>query len=209
VRFTHLVEESNEQLMFMLGHHDPVVAIDSVELIHVKDLEKLTADYVPVEQIIVIGESSVALGERIQLTAAVEPGNATLTELDWRLIPGSGSASIDGQGMLTGLEEGTVTVQALARDDSKVVGVLEVSVISQVGFGQQPVNALEIFPNPASHEIHVVLAQATNRVAIYDSGGKLMDEHYIKGSVCAFDVSNYPRGVYILKAGKLVAKFLK
>jgi len=209
VRFTHLVEESNEQLMFMLGHHDPVVAIDSVELINVKDLEKLTADYVPVEHIIVNGESSVILGESIQLAAAVEPGNATLAEVDWMLTPESGSASIDGQGMLTGLEVGTVSVQARARDDSKVVGVLKVSVTSPVGFDQQPANGLEIFPNPASHEIHVVLTHAANKVSIYDSGGKLMDELLLKGSECAFDVSNYPQGVYVVKAGNLVAKFLK
>lgn len=209
VKFTNLVEESNEQFMFMLGHHDPAVAIDSVELINTNDLERLTPGYIPVEFITVSGESRVAVGEGIQLSAAVEPGNATLKDVNWNIVPGTGSASIDETGLLTGTEHGLVSVQAMARDDSKITGKFEVSVTDPSGTEQQWMNTLELFPNPAINELQVILPHEKNRVSIYDSTGKLMDEVFISGNKHKFDISHYASGVYIVKTGKLVAKFIK
>ncbi len=209
VKFSNLVEGSNEQFMFMLGHHDPVVAIDSVELININDLERLTPGYIPVELITVSGESRVAKDESIQLNAAVEPGNASLKNVNWMVIPGTGSASIDETGLLTGVEKGNVSVQAMARDDSKIVGVFEVLVTDPTGIEERQVNTLELFPNPAINELNVILSHEKGKVSIYNSAGKLMDEIFLKGVEHKFDISNYASGVYIVKTENLHAKFIK
>lgn len=209
VKFTNWEEESHEQLMFMLGHHDPVVRIDSVELINIKDLERLTPGYVPVEQITVSGESRLAIGESIQMSAAVEPGNATLTEVTWMIVPGTGSASIDETGLLTGVENGTVSVQATAKDDSKIAGVFNVSVADPTGIEQGQVHSLKLFPNPAINELNVILSHEMSTVSIYNSSGKLMSQVFLKGFEHKFDISNYASGLYIMKSENLVSKFIK
>lgn len=209
VKFTNWEEESNEQLMIMLGHHDPVVAIDSVELINIHDLERLTPDYIPVEHITILGESELARDESIQLNVAVEPGNASLKDVNWIVVPGTGSASIDEAGLLTGGEPGNVSVQAMAMDDSKIMAVFEVLVTNPTGIEQRPVNTLELFPNPAINELNVILSHEKSKVYIYDSAGKLMEEVLLHGLDHKFDISNYTPGVYIVKADNLHAKFIK
>lgn len=209
VNFTNLVEESNEQLMFMLGHHDPVVAIDSVELININDLGRLTPNYIPVGHITVSGESRVVLHESIQLSAQVEPDNASLKDVKWTIIPGTGSADIDDAGLLTGVENGKVTVHAMAKDDSKVVGAYEVEVADPTGRDEYQVNTLVLFPNPAISELTVVLMHQGKRVSIYNSSGKLMDEIVVNGSEHKFDIGNYASGVYFVKTGNMHAKFVK
>jgi hypothetical protein len=147
--------------------------------------------------------------ETLQLSAAVEPGDATLTDVNWVVEPGTGWASIDENGLLTGDTVGTVTVIAMAKDDSKVEGVFDVSVTNPVGIEQRQVNTLELFPNPAINELNVVLTKDKSRVSIYNSGGKLMDEVIVSGSTHKFDISNYAAGIYFVKTNNLVAKFIK
>jgi hypothetical protein len=209
VSFINLVEESNQLFQFMLGHHDPIVGIDSVELIDINDLERLTPDYIPVELITVSGESKVVVNETLQLSDAVEPGDATLTDVNWMVEPGTGWATIDEAGLLTADTVGSVTVIAMAKDDSGVKGVFDVSVTFPVGIDQRQVNTLELFPNPAINELNVVLTKHKSRVSIYNSGGKLMDEVIVSGSTHKFDISNYAAGVYFVKTNNLVAKFIK
>ncbi len=210
VQFTHLiVGESNEQFQFMLGKHDPVVYIDSVELVNENDLALLTADYIPVEMITISGDSKVVINETLQLTAAVDPTDATLTGVNWKVVPGTGWASIDESGLLTGDTAGSVVVVAMARDDSKVLASLDVSVTYPVGMEQRKVNTLNVYPNPAVNELNIVLTQDHNRVAIYNAAGMVMDELLVNGMEYTLDISNYASGVYFVKSGKLVTKFVK
>ncbi len=209
VQFTSLVPESNQQFQFMLGHHDPVVYIDSVELVRVDDLAFLTTDYIPVEAITVSGASTVALGESIQLSAEVFPAEATLTGVKWMVEPGSGDASIDENGLLTADTAGSVIVKAMAKDDSGVMGTLNVEVTWPLGVPEQSAGTLKVYPNPAVSELNVVLTRENSTVSIYNSVGMKMDEVLVRGTEHRFDISAYAAGIYFVRTDNAVSKFVK
>lgn len=72
--------------------------------------------------------SGVKVGESLQLTATITPEEATDKTVTWSVENGTGEATIDGNGLLTGVKEGTVTVKATANDGSGVVGEKKITI---------------------------------------------------------------------------------
>jgi len=66
------------------------------------------------------------------MSAAVSPGNASNQSVTWSVAQGTGNATIDGDGLLTAVADGTVTVVATAQDGSGVTGELEITITNQV-----------------------------------------------------------------------------
>ena len=64
----------------------------------------------------------------LQMTAVISPENATFTDVIWSVQDGTGSASINASGLLTGTEPGTVTVVATSIDGSEIFGSTEITV---------------------------------------------------------------------------------
>ena len=97
-------------------------------------------DDVLVTEIIVTGEGGAITietdGGSLQMLAEVIPENATNQIVDWAVIDGTTTATIDANGLLhaTGNSDGngTVTVQATATDGSGIIGTLEITISNQV-----------------------------------------------------------------------------
>ncbi|MBN1388709.1 MAG: Ig-like domain-containing protein [Bacteroidales bacterium] len=91
---------------------------------------------IPVESITLIGEGgSSTIGENngtLQLFANVLPSNATDKTVSWSIIDGTGQATISSTGLVTAVENGTVTARAIANDGSGVYGILVVTISNQV-----------------------------------------------------------------------------
>lgn len=211
VVFNEKLENTTESLQFMVGLHDPVVYIDSVELVNNNDLALITV-YTPVESITVTSEGDVthvASGGTLQMSAEVLPADALLTDVRWSVVPGTGWASIDEAGLLTGDTVGTVTVVASAKDDSNVTGTMEVTVTFPEGIQENGAKQLMVYPNPVTSELNVVVANADATVTIYNSVGMKIEEAAISGTVHKFDVSSYASGLYFVKTGNAVVKFIK
>jgi len=69
-------------------------------------------------------------GVPLQMVATVLPTNATEQSVTWSVYSGTGTATIDIDGFLTGTGIGTVTVRATANDGSAVYGEKEFTVIA-------------------------------------------------------------------------------
>ena len=110
--------------------------------------------------------------------------------------------------MLTGDTAGIVTVVATAMDDSGVTGVMDVTV-GTVGISQQSVETLKVYPNPAVNELNVVLNSENTSVSIYNAVGQRMEQVVVSGSEYKFDISSYAAGIYFVKTGTSIAKFVK
>ena len=85
----------------------------------------------PVEKITVTAEggaTEVGAGRTLQMYASVEPNTAKDKTVTWSVEPGTGTATIDSNGVLTGGTAGTVTVVATANDGSGVKGTYEITV---------------------------------------------------------------------------------
>jgi uncharacterized repeat protein (TIGR02543 family) len=83
---------------------------------------------VHVEGITIKGSSNVTINETVQMTAEVSPSDATNTNVTWSVINETGKATIDSNGVLTGVANGTITVKATAKDGSGVSGTKTVTV---------------------------------------------------------------------------------
>ena len=87
-----------------------------------------------VETINVEGEGGATtideMGGTLQMTATTLPADATESEVAWSLDPETGVASIDENGLLTAVDDGTVTVTA-TNDCSGVSGSLAIEISNQ------------------------------------------------------------------------------
>ena len=81
-----------------------------------------------VESITVTGSSNVVINKTAQMTATISPSDATNTNVTWSVTSGTGSATIDSNGLLTGVSSGTVTVNATAKDGSTVCGKTTITI---------------------------------------------------------------------------------
>jgi uncharacterized protein YjdB len=72
--------------------------------------------------------TGVVLDGTLQMLAAVLPIAAADPSVSWSVAAGTGTATIDENGLLTGTGEGTVIVKATANDGSLVEGTMEIAV---------------------------------------------------------------------------------
>ena len=71
-------------------------------------------------------------GGTLQMEANVLPANADDATYTWSVTNGTGSATINANGLLTAMTDGTVTVTATANDASGISGTLVVTISNQV-----------------------------------------------------------------------------
>ncbi|MFO7669065.1 MAG: Ig-like domain-containing protein [Bacteroidales bacterium] len=211
VVFDQMVETTVQLVTFQLGLSGVQVYLDSIILVSEDDLGRIT-DYLPVEAILVSSEDNVTrveVGGTLQMSAEVFPAEADYPAVKWSVINGTGEATIDGDGLLTGVTLGSVTVVASAVDDSNQSGEKTVNVSWPTGITQNSVSSIQIYPNPAMNELNVVLNRENSTVAIYNSVGMMMDQAVVSGTEYIFDISSYAAGLYFVRTDNAVSKFIK
>ncbi len=85
-----------------------------------------TENLTPVTGVRLSGPASILRAQTGAYTAAVYPENAGDTRVEWSVVPLQGSATVDGQGVVTGVTAGSVKVRATASNG--VYGELTVTV---------------------------------------------------------------------------------
>lgn len=81
-----------------------------------------------VESVSVTGSSSVVINKTAQMTATILPSDEDDTDVTWSVTDGTGSATIDSDGLLTAVSSGTVTITATATDGSGTTGTKDIAV---------------------------------------------------------------------------------
>jgi hypothetical protein len=71
------------------------------------------------------------VGDSLKFSANVTPDNATDKIFDWSVIPNTGAATINADGLLVATQAGTVTVQATAHDRSGIVGTKAITIYTR------------------------------------------------------------------------------
>ncbi|MBU3025368.1 Ig-like domain-containing protein, partial [Zobellia galactanivorans] len=104
-------------------------------------VEVIPPDRVPVTGITVSQEDSGAIGAQRQLTATVLPENATDPSVVWSSSDDA-IATIDANGLLTGLSAGTATITATSVSDPEISGSVQIEI---TGISLQSANDIEAF----------------------------------------------------------------
>ena len=149
----------------------------------------------------------------LQMQATVLPANADDATYTWSVVNGTGSASIDANGLLTAATDGTVTVTATANDASGETANMIVTISNQsVGIDIATANTINIYPNPVQNELFIDFEnEQITEINILDVSGKIVKS--LNDNTNSIDVSNLTEGIYLLKVrtenGSSTAKFIK
>jgi len=171
--------------------------------------QAITAGQMPqagvlVTSITVQGQGGVSTittqGGTLQMEATVLPANATDNSVTWSVTPGTGSATIDANGLLTATGDGTVTVTATANDASGVTGSTVITISNQsVGINEISNNQLSLFPNPASDYVNMASSEKYTTIIITDLSGRLMKSINVTNrDNIKIDLSHLDTGVYLI-----------
>lgn len=131
----------------------------------------------------------------LQLVAAVFPANATQDVL-WTIIPGTGSASVNENGVVTPLANGTVIVRATSAEDPTVYTEIEITIdVDSLGTGNVTKNTFTIYPNPTGGDITIASSEPVKSVIIYNQLGQLVKT----ANTAVVSMQELPAGVYMVE----------
>jgi len=90
----------------------------------------------PVTAITLAGEGGISTistdNGQLQILNTVMPTNATNSTVTWSVHDDTGQASIDATGLITAIDNGTVTVMATSNDGSGISGTIVITILNQI-----------------------------------------------------------------------------
>jgi uncharacterized protein YjdB len=140
-------------------------------------------------------------GGTLQLHTNILPANATDKSVTWSLQNGTGQASIDTNGLLTAIADGTVTVKATANDGSGVHGILIITIENQNLQTDIKENDSATPLVTISQSRLIVQLNENNsfkNISLYNMYGNLISNQKVYDIINTYDVSTLSPGVYIV-----------
>ncbi len=136
----------------------------------------------------------------LQMVANVFPTNADDQSITWSITAGEELAEISSSGMLSALDNGTVTVTATANDGSGVTGSADILISNQPNAVAEIGNKLNVsvFPNPTNGLVKISANEVISSIEVYDIiGRKQLSKTTLQSNM--LDLSGLAEGQYILK----------
>ncbi|MBN2611305.1 MAG: endo-1,4-beta-xylanase [Bacteroidales bacterium] len=166
----------------------------------------LKNEFVPNESLTIstsTGETSIDTdGGTLQMLAEVLPENSTLETVHWK-VNDSKVATIDQNGVLTAISNGTVTVTAISLElNSEVSDQMDITISGQVtGFESiAGVENILIYPIPANNGFFTISGmQNISTVTILDITGKQIIAYNVSNQSSIDIHLNVPAGLYIIR----------
>ena len=167
-------------------------------VIFLDHIQLWTPDAIFVKSITISGQNWISIGGNLQLTASILPGDATYTDVQWSVSPEDAAiASIDNQGVVTGLAQGTATILATAIDGSEISAALEVSIVP-VGINEVNSMQISIFPNPVQSTLNIRTNKDQCTYSIVSVLGRTIKNGEINGDTI-LNVSDLKNGMYFIQ----------
>ena len=147
-------------------------------------------------------QNEIYVDSVLQMHAEVFPDYALNDTVAWS-VDDEMIATIDQNGLLTGVSEGTVTVIASSTDGSTVEGTKDITVSAVVSNSNKSINYrdITIYPVPAESVVHIESGQEMNgMIRFMDISGKTVMETTVdKTTSKAIDISGLRSGVYFIR----------
>ena len=154
----------------------------------------ITNQKVPVSDILITPAEGTAVissdKATLQLKTEILPEHATDKTIEWSIENHSGKAVLNASGLVTGIEDGVVTVIASAKDGSGVSSSLEIKINKNKPLVAVVQDGLLRVPLEGDYTGY--------RLSLIDIRGRLIKELFVNGNLCEFNVSDLPSGIYIV-----------
>jgi hypothetical protein len=136
---------------------------------------------------------------RLQLTAEIKPDNATNKNLVWSIGEGTGLALVDSTGLVTAIENGTVTIRAESQDGTGIYAEFQITISNQV----IPIREYEegIGKILVSTEVIRILLDfdfTSWQAKLYSLTGHLISQKLVNSNEVIFNMVGASPGIYIL-----------
>jgi uncharacterized protein YjdB len=143
---------------------------------------------------------SVAVGGTLQIVAGVSPADATNKTVTWS-VDNTDIATIDSNGLLTGITAGTVTVGATSVDGSDVTGNMTINVYGSTSVQENPYKKLNVYPNPSNGDFVVAVPGDIRKIEydVINVIGARVQSGIFSGENNHLNLMDQPKGIYILK----------
>ena len=137
------------------------------------------------------------LGGTLQMVATLMPTNAKDSTVAWS-VDDETIATVDANGLLSAIANGTVVVTATANDASGVTGDATITISNQTNsVGEVNRAQVKVYPNPSANQITITANAAIDLVNIYNVSGQLMESSNYTGG--AKNISQLTPGIYFVE----------
>jgi hypothetical protein len=138
--------------------------------------------------------------------------------VSWSVTSGTDKASVNSNGLVTAICDGTATVTAKSVANPNISKSINIVITGQT---TKCTNSIEevnssfvIYPNPVKDVLSIKSEHMIIKISIFNTNGSLLKQvDYLGESNVNLDVNQYPKGMYILKLetseGVGVHKFVK
>lgn len=142
----------------------------------------------------------------LQLLAQISPANVSIHRVDWIVISGSDVVTVNENGVVTAIGNGSAVIAAYATDGSGVYGEATVTVNDFSGIEnvvtEKANGKLSITRTDTEIEISGIEADETHPaiIRIYNTSGVLLKMLSSSGRSKRVNISGLPNGVYIVSS---------
>lgn len=130
----------------------------------------------------------------LQLIATINPTGAN-QEVVWSITAGNTFATVNANGLVTAVANGTVTVRAVAVDNEAVSDTIDIVInIDSMGVGEVTQNEFVLYPNPTSDIIMIQSQSAIKETVVFNMVG----QQVWRGTTSRIDLTAVESGIYIV-----------
>jgi hypothetical protein len=149
-------------------------------------------------------------GGTLQIVSTILPVAAAGQTVWWGIAVGASLASIDANGMLTAIDNGSVTVGGLTSDGTNLSANTVITISNQVlGLTSMVDSKFNLYPNPAISHLMITTENQIESISIFNMLGELVQQE----NESAFSVENLMKGIYLINVtttfGLIQTRFVK
>ncbi len=139
--------------------------------------------------------AEIKVGQTQQLTASVEPVDATNQNVTWTSSDDN-VATVDASGLVSAVAAGNAVITVTTQDGNKTA-TCNVSVSDDTSVENKELEAVSIYPNPAEKFLYIKTNAEINSIQLINLAGKTIQTFDAKSR--RLDVGNIAPGIYFLK----------
>lgn len=153
-------------------------------------------------------------GQLLQMYAVVTPDNASDPSITWGITNTTGSATIDQNGLVTPVSNGSVVVTATSNFDQDIVGTSLVTIAQSAGIKDLEIFSVVSYPNPVKDIITIenLAEESSNVITIYSVEGEKIRSIISNKRTEQLNLEDLNSGVYFLNIesseNKIVQRFI-